>query len=83
MTALFNLVKSEPVAFAVLITAGIACGTAFGLSWSPGQVAAITTLWAALSGLFVRNAVSPVSAVEARAASAATVANPGTAPPAA
>lgn len=54
-----NFVRSEPVATAAFLAAAIACGTSFGLHWSADQVAGVETLWAAASGLFVRQAVTP------------------------
>jgi hypothetical protein len=54
-------VKDEPALAVALLQAIIAVGVSFGLHLSAEQVGAIVTLAAAMSALFVRQRVSPVS----------------------
>ena len=51
----------EPVAIAAAIRAIILCGVAFGLQWSPEQIAALMLAVEAVLGIFVRQSVVPTS----------------------
>lgn len=50
----------EPVRVAAAIRAVILCGTAFGLEWTPAQIAAVMLAVEAVLALLVRNKVTPV-----------------------
>jgi hypothetical protein len=62
MTAIWGLIKQEPVAFQAVIQALMALGTSFGLNLSAGQVGAIVTCTAAALAFLTRQAVTPTFA---------------------
>lgn len=55
----------EPVAIAAAIRALILCAVAFGLHWSPEQIAATMIAVEAILALITRSQVSPVEAPSA------------------
>lgn len=53
--------KSEPVAIAAAIRSVILVAVAFGLKWSPEQIATLMIAVEAVMALFVRSQVVPVA----------------------
>lgn len=71
------LIKKWPVRFQALIVAGIALGSAFGLSWDGAQVGAVSAFTAALLAFFTEQAVTPVSEPVVPSGTEVTVVTPG------
>jgi hypothetical protein len=68
------LMNREPVAIATAIRASILCLTAFGLEWTPGQIASLMLAVEAVMALFTRQAVTSESTlVQAGSSKAAVV----------
>lgn len=61
INALWQRVLEEPVYTQALVVAGIAMGTAFGLSWNGAQVGAVTAFSAAFLAFLTRKAVTPTA----------------------
>ena len=74
------LIKKWPVRFQALVVAGIALGSAFGLSWDGAQVGAVSAFSAALLAFLTEQAVTPVSEPTLPAGTAVTVTTSGPAP---
>lgn len=74
------LVKKWPVRFQALIVAGIALGSAFGLSWDGAQVGAVSAFSAALLAFLTEQAVTPVSEPTLPSGTAVTVTTVGPKP---
>lgn len=53
--------NTEPVALAGAVRALLACAVAFGLNFTPEQVAATVVAVEIVSGLFVRSRVTPTT----------------------
>jgi len=63
LSGLWDRITNEPVMVIGVLQAGIACGAAFGLHVSAGQIAAIETFAAAILSVIVRQRVSPINGV--------------------
>ena len=59
--AFWDLVLRNPVYFQGLVVAGVALGSAFGLSWTGAQVGAVTAFTAALLSFLTQTAVTPLA----------------------
>ena len=64
MEGIRSFLRGEPVAVAAVVSAAITLAVAFGMDVSGEQVAAISAVLTAVSGLFARSAVSPVEVGE-------------------
>jgi hypothetical protein len=53
------LIRAYPVRAQAIIVAGLAVGTAFGLSWNGVQVGSVVALTAAVLGFLTEKAVTP------------------------
>lgn len=61
MNAIWNFIKSEPVAIQTLIMAGVNLGAAFGLHVTTEQLAEINVFAAAFLGVITRATVVPLA----------------------
>lgn len=57
--AFWDNVQAEPVAAQAMIQSALGLGTAFGLGWTGGQVAALLAFSATLLAFWTRKAVTP------------------------
>jgi uncharacterized membrane protein YjjP (DUF1212 family) len=73
---LWTRVLEEPVYTQALVVAGIAMGTAFGLSWDGTQVGAVTAFSAAVLAFMTRQAVTPLENPSIPAGTVLTVTTP-------
>ena len=71
-----KLVKKWPVRFQALLVAGIALGSAFGLSWDGAQVGAVSAFTAAALAFLTEQAVTPVSEPTLPSGTSLTVTTP-------
>lgn len=60
-TRIWDRIQDEPVATQAIIVAAIAVATAFGLSWTADQVAAVTGFTALFLGWLTRKTVTPTA----------------------
>lgn len=51
--------RREPVAIAAVIRSAILCAVAFGLDWSPDQIAAVMLVVEGFAAILVRDRVTP------------------------
>lgn len=77
MNFFLSRIADEPVAFASLVRIGILCAMAFGLTWSPAQLAAVMALVEGAAVFFTRKAVTPNATVRADALLANKVSSSG------
>lgn len=52
---------TEPVVIGAAIRAVILCGVAFGLKWTPEQIAAVMLVTETVLAVFVRQSVTPIA----------------------